>query len=127
MINVWPMLKQPSTGLLRLLVVTLVLFLFGLLPWVDNYAHVFGFIFGFLLSYALLPFVSFGSYERRRKLLFIWVCLLAVVVLFSLLIVLFYVTPFYECELCKLLTCIPLTDNFCADQNINLNKPNNLI
>jgi membrane associated rhomboid family serine protease len=44
------------------------------LPWVDNYAHLFGFIFGFLLSYAILPFVTFGrNYDRRRKLVLVTV------------------------------------------------------
>ena len=48
-------------AILKLVGVTAVFFLAGLLPWVDNYAHLFGFIFGFLLSYALLPFVTFGE------------------------------------------------------------------
>ncbi|CAG0925155.1 unnamed protein product, partial [Notodromas monacha] len=121
-INVWPMLRHPQTALYKLCAVTIGMFLLGLLPWVDNYAHVFGFVFGFLLSYALLPFVSFGPYDQRRKILLVWVFLVAVCLLFAILIILFYITPFYECEICKYLTCIPLVDDFCADQNINFDK-----
>jgi uncharacterized membrane protein YgcG len=60
-IHQWPRLKYPEMAILKMVGVTAVLFLAGLLPWIDNYAHLFGFIFGFLLSYALLPFVTFGG------------------------------------------------------------------
>ncbi|XP_071512963.1 inactive rhomboid protein 1 isoform X2 [Panulirus ornatus] len=121
-INSWQMMRSPWRVLTKLVVMTLTFFLVGLLPWVDNYAHIFGFIFGFLLSYALLPFVSFGPYDKRRKVLLIWVCLVAVVVMLTALIILFYVTPIYECKICEYLNCIPLTRDFCAEQNINFNK-----
>ena len=52
-IHQWPSLKYPEMAILKIVGITAVLFLAGLLPWVDNYAHLFGFIFGFLLSYAL--------------------------------------------------------------------------
>ncbi|XP_076041642.1 rhomboid-5 isoform X2 [Oratosquilla oratoria] len=126
-INSWQIVHSPWRALGRLLGITVMLFIVGLLPWVDNYAHIFGFIFGFLLSYALLPFVSFGPYDRRRKVLLIWVCLVAVVVMLTALIILFYVTPIYECKICEYLNCIPLTRDFCAEQNINLDKKLELI
>lgn len=75
-LNVWPMLRHPHHALFKLLAITFVLFIFGLLPWVDNFAHLFGFAFGFLLSYGLLPFVSFGEYDRQKKIFLIWVCTL---------------------------------------------------
>ncbi|XP_042216308.1 inactive rhomboid protein 1-like isoform X4 [Homarus americanus] len=126
-INSWQMMRNPWRVLAKLVVMTLTFFLVGLLPWVDNYAHIFGFIFGFLLSYALLPFVSFGPYDKRRKVLLIWVCLVAVVVMLTALIILFYVTPIYECKICEYLNCIPLTRDFCAEQNINFNKKLDII
>merc|ERR1711936_686867 len=73
--------------------VTAVFFLAGLLPWIDNYAHLFGFIFGFLISYAIMPFVTFGIYDRRRKLILLWICLVSAMFIFVGLILLFYVTP----------------------------------
>ena len=130
-------------AILKLVGVTAMLFLFGLLPWVDNYAHLFGFIFGFLLSYALLPYVTLGSsssssnnnsevnnvsnnsnnssdYDRKRKVILIWICLVSVLFLFVGLLLLFYVTPIHDCEICKYFNCIPITKDFCADQNIDL-------
>ncbi|XP_054724102.1 inactive rhomboid protein 1-like isoform X2 [Uloborus diversus] len=122
-IHCWKMLKHPGMALLRLGGVALVLFLVGLLPWVDNYAHIFGFAFGFLLSYALLPFVSFGTYDKATKVILIWVCLLIVIVLCIGLLILFYVHPIYECSFCKYLNCIPLTVDFCENQDIKLKRP----
>ncbi|KAJ3624640.1 hypothetical protein MTP99_018246 [Tenebrio molitor] len=98
-LNSWPILKHPNQALCKLLSITLALFLIGLLPWVDNYAHLFGFVFGFLLSYALLPFISFGVYERRKKIALIWVCLLSAGFLFSCLVLLFYIIPVYDCKI----------------------------
>nr|CAD7570462.1 unnamed protein product [Timema californicum] len=118
-LNAWMMLKQPEQALLKLIGITLVLFLFGMLPWVDNYAHLFGFIFGFLLSYALMPFVSFGDYDRQKKVCLVWVCLLSSLFLFTALVVLFYIIPVYDCEVCSYFNCVPLTTDFCASQNIN--------
>lgn len=118
-LNSWPMLKHPHHALLKLLSITFVLFLFGLLPWVDNYSHLFGFVFGFLLSYAFLPFVSFGPYDRQKKVALIWVCLVSAGVLFICLVLLFYIIPVYDCEICSYFNCLPLTRDFCASQNIN--------
>lgn len=121
-LNCWPMLKRPEQALSKLLAITFLLFLLGLLPWVDNFAHLFGFIFGFLLSYALLPFVSFGPYDRQKKIFLIWVCLLSALFLFLLLLLLFYLIPMYDCEICSYFNCIPITKDFCANQNINFKK-----
>ncbi|XP_050295701.1 uncharacterized protein LOC126735679, partial [Anthonomus grandis grandis] len=121
-LNAWPMLKHPNQALCKLLSITLVLFLIGLLPWVDNYAHLFGFVFGFLLSYALLPFVSFGPYDRQKKVFLIWVCLLTTMILFIVLMLLFYIIPVYDCKICSYFNCLPLTRDFCANQNINFKR-----
>ena len=58
-INVWPILLQPRLALTKLLTILAIFFFLGLLPWVDNYAHIVGFITGFLLSYALMPYINY--------------------------------------------------------------------
>lgn len=121
-IHCWQMLRRPSSALLKLGGGAAILFLLGLLPWVDNYAHVFGFVFGFLLSYALLPFVSFGSYDRTAKVALIWACLIVSVALFLGLVVLFYVHPIYECSFCHYLNCLPLTRDLCDSHRINITR-----
>lgn len=121
-LNSWKMLKHPNQALCKLLSITTLLFFIGLLPWVDNYAHLFGFMFGFLLSYALLPFVSFGPYDKQKKIFLIWVCLLTALILFIVLILLFYIIPVYDCKICSYFNCLPLTRDFCASQNINFKR-----
>lgn len=121
-LNAWPMLKHPNQALCKLLSITFFLFVIGLLPWVDNYAHLFGFIFGFLLSYALLPFISFGHYDRHKKIFLIWVCLAAAWILFICLVLLFYIIPVYDCKICSYFNCLPITRDFCASQNINFKR-----
>ncbi|XP_025993917.2 inactive rhomboid protein 1 isoform X1 [Solenopsis invicta] len=121
-LHCWPMLKHPRRTLSKLILILLGLLVLGILPWIDNYAHLFGFIFGFLAAYALMPFISFGHYDRRRKILLIWVCLILIVGLFALLLALFYNVPVYECEVCKLFNCVPFTRDFCASQNINFKR-----
>lgn len=116
------MLKHPNQALCKLVSITIFLFFVGLLPWVDNYAHLFGFIFGFLLSYALLPFISFGPYDRQKKIALIWVCLLSASSLFILLVLLFYIIPVYDCKVCSYFNCLPITSDFCASQNINFKR-----
>uniref|UniRef100_A0A3B3TM89 Inactive rhomboid protein n=1 Tax=Poecilia latipinna TaxID=48699 RepID=A0A3B3TM89_9TELE len=114
----WQILAQPWRAFIKLLCVVLFLFAFGLLPWIDNFAHICGFISGFFLSFAFLPYVSFGRMDLYRKRCQIIVFLLVFVGLFSGLVVLFYVYPI-KCDWCELITCIPLTDKFCEKYDLN--------
>ena len=118
---------MPRTG--KLLLILGLLLLLGLLPWVDNYAHLVGFFTGFLLAYALMPYISFHRTGRHqtRRLLFIAGSLLTALLVFVALLAVFYAVPARECEWCKYLTCIPFTQDFCADQNINFKKDEPII
>ena len=116
------MLQHPYRALFKHLAIAAVLFLVGLLPWFDNFSSFFGFLFGFLLSYAILPFVSLGKYDRQKKIFMIWVCLITTVFLFLLLVLFFYVIPVYDCEFCGYFNCLPLTRDFCSAQNINFKR-----
>lgn len=108
----------------KLLIILAIFFFLGLMPWVDNYAHITGFVTGFLLSYALMPYISYDRsvHSRSRRAVTIALCLATVFVIFSILLAVFYHIPFYDCSWCKYLTCIPFTKDFCADQNINFKK-----
>lgn len=123
-LDVWPMLRRPEQALLKLLAVVALLLLLGLLPWVDNWAHIFGFVFGLLLSSALLPFVTIGSaaYSRHRKRVQVWLCLGGAVLLFLALVTIFYLVPVIDCPLCDLFNCLPITSQFCAEQDINFGR-----
>uniref|UniRef100_A0AAY4CRT5 Inactive rhomboid protein n=1 Tax=Denticeps clupeoides TaxID=299321 RepID=A0AAY4CRT5_9TELE len=114
----WQILAQPWRAFTKLLCVVLSLFAFGLLPWIDNFAHICGFISGFFLSFAFLPYISFGRMDMYRKRCQIIVFLAVFLALFAGLVVLFYVYHI-KCEWCELLTCIPFTDKFCEKYDLN--------
>uniref|UniRef100_A0A3P9K788 Inactive rhomboid protein n=1 Tax=Oryzias latipes TaxID=8090 RepID=A0A3P9K788_ORYLA len=114
----WQILAEPWRAFIKLLCVVIFLFIFGLLPWIDNFAHISGFISGFFLSFAFLPYISFGRMDLYRKRCQIIVFLLVFVGLFSGLVVLFYVYPI-KCDWCEFLTCIPFTDKFCEKYDLN--------
>lgn len=63
----WQILARPWRAFFKLLAVVLFLFTFGLLPWIDNFAHISGFISGLFLSFAFLPYISFGKFDLYRK------------------------------------------------------------
>jgi hypothetical protein len=114
---------SPWFAIGKLMGIFFVLLLFGFLPWVDNYAHVFGFISGIFLSLVLMPFMTFNHsgffYSRKGRIFVIVFSLLAVLGLFVTFLVVFYVVPVHECEACKYFSCIPFTNKFCAEQNID--------
>lgn len=122
MLQSYQMYRRPGLAIMKLVTPILVLFFFGLLPWFDNWAHLFGFGFGFLLAFALMPYVSFGKFDRRRKLISVLVALGSAFGLFMLLILLFYIVPLTECSACQYFNCIPFTATFCENMQVSLKK-----
>ncbi|XP_051925540.1 inactive rhomboid protein 1 isoform X4 [Hippocampus zosterae] len=116
----WQILERPWRAFGKLFAISVFFFSFGLLPWIDNFAHVCGFVSGFFLSFAFLPYISFGRSDMYRKRVQICVFLLVFVALLSSLAVLFYVYP-VKCDWCEYLTCIPITDKFCEKYDLNAN------
>ncbi|GCC16610.1 hypothetical protein chiPu_0021410 [Chiloscyllium punctatum] len=114
----WPILEKPWKALLKLIGIVLFLFTSGLLPWIDNIAHIFGFISGLLLSFAFLPYITFGQSDKYRKIIMIIVSLLVFVGLAASLVIWFYVYPI-NCHWCEYLTCIPFTSNFCEKYDLD--------
>ncbi|XP_077407566.1 inactive rhomboid protein 1-like isoform X2 [Vanacampus margaritifer] len=116
----WQILERPWRAFAKLFGISVFFFSFGLLPWIDNFAHICGFVSGFFLSFAFLPYISFGRSDLYRKRVQICVFLLVFAALLSSLAVFFYVYP-VKCDWCEYLTCIPITDKFCAKYDLNAN------
>ncbi|EPQ10252.1 Inactive rhomboid protein 1 [Myotis brandtii] len=114
----WQILARPWRAFFKLLAVVLFLFTFGLLPWIDNFAHISGFISGLFLSFAFLPYISFGRFDLYRKRCQIIVFQVVFLGLLAGLVVLFYFYP-VRCEWCEFLTCIPFTDKFCEKYELD--------
>ncbi|KAG9473703.1 hypothetical protein GDO78_004158 [Eleutherodactylus coqui] len=114
----WQILAKPCKALFKLCGIVLFLFLFGLLPWIDNIAHIFGFLSGLLLSFAFLPYITFGTADKYRKRAMIIVSLLVFVGLFASLVIWLYVYPINWAWI-EYLTCIPFTNKFCEKYDID--------
>ncbi|XP_040386425.1 inactive rhomboid protein 2 isoform X2 [Cygnus olor] len=108
----WQVLEKPWKAFLNLSGIVLFLFICGLLPWIDNIAHLFGFLSGLLLSFAFLPYITFGTVDKYRKRAMIIVSLLVFVGLFASLVVWLYVYP-VNWRWIEYLTCLPFTSKFC--------------
>ncbi|VDL98892.1 unnamed protein product [Schistocephalus solidus] len=52
---------SPWTAILQQVLSIFGVLFVGFLPWLDNYAHISGFISGVLLSYVFVPYLGFGS------------------------------------------------------------------
>lgn len=64
----WRNLKRPHLALLKLLVVGVLVFGMGTLPWQQNFTGlVSGLIFGVTFTLALTPFVTVRKHSRKRK------------------------------------------------------------
>ena len=118
-------MRNPKKAILKIFGLILGLLILGLLPMIDNYAHIFGFIFGFLISFAVLPFarIKTGGTEdtaRKGRIAAIVICtVLAIGVLIGL-IILFYVAPIYNCPYCHYFNCIPFTSRFCESMEVKI-------
>ncbi|NXP85345.1 RHDF2 protein, partial [Passerina amoena] len=108
----WQVLEKPWKAFLNLFGIVLFLFICGLLPWIDNIAHLFGFLSGLLLSFAFLPYITFGTVDKLRKRAMIIVSLLVFLGLFASLVVWLYVYP-VNWRWVEYLTCLPFTSKFC--------------
>ena len=113
----WQYIQHPIIALLKLFLIVFFMFTIGLLPYVDNYSNLFGFLHGFFLSLIFLPYVSFGKWDRRRKRVQIVVALLVMMGVNVGGFILFYYVQFKSSHGFSFFNCIPFTDEFCENFN----------
>lgn len=99
----------------------LVLFVLGLLPWLDNWAHLFGFVSGALLSLVLIKDIQIEE-KGLTKLRIIVVSLALFVLMFVLLMIGFYVVPITEGSWIQYFNCIPFDDTFCHNMDVSITR-----
>ncbi|KAK8599500.1 hypothetical protein V6N13_077421 [Hibiscus sabdariffa] len=67
LITNWNIYTNKASALLTLLVIIATNFAIGILPHVDNFAHIGGFLTGFLLGFMLLPLPQLGWQHRNVR------------------------------------------------------------
>lgn len=122
----------------KLLIVLVILFMCGLFPFIDNYAHIGGFVFGILLSGIVAPYYQprkaelayyYDKHKREYdpkkdwiqivKYIFLGVGTPLVIVLYVFLFVWFYVVQDIW-DGFQFLNCIPFTSTFCLNFGQNI-------
>lgn len=129
------LLERPFIELLKLLAIAVVVLLIGFLPYVDNFANIGGFVFGFLLSGIIIPY---GNYKvawhkidqvpKTNRYDIIKYVLLGVGIVGSLLLAALFFVLFYVVQDTwsgfSFITCIPFTDTLCIDMQAFLRNRN---
>ncbi|KAI8976011.1 rhomboid family-domain-containing protein [Pilobolus umbonatus] len=107
----WKILPHPVRDLMKLLLATVICLVLGLLPGLDNFAHVGGFVVGILVGAALAPMRTGAS---KKLVIATWavrvVALCGIVILYAVSINALYSSedPSLICPNCKYLSCLPV-------------------
>uniref|UniRef100_S4RSJ0 Inactive rhomboid protein n=1 Tax=Petromyzon marinus TaxID=7757 RepID=S4RSJ0_PETMA len=121
----WRLMARPCVALAKIAALAALLLLLGLLPWVDNVAHVLGFVSALPLAYAVLPYVGWSMspalrythFHNRRRPWKVALALTAALALPAGLAALFYLYPVH-CRWCEYFNCAPFSANFCANPEL---------
>lgn len=129
-----PLLVKPWIEFLKLVGVSVFFLLLGFIPYVDNYAHIGGFIFGFFISGISVPYSTNKEVwkltnQREEdfrvyhwvKLLMIFLGLPIIFLLYAVFFVLLYEVQ-STAEFFSYFTCVPFTSNLCTNQQIVLSS-----
>ncbi|EDQ87672.1 uncharacterized protein MONBRDRAFT_33232, partial [Monosiga brevicollis MX1] len=87
--------------------------LLGLLPYVDQFAHFGGLIFGTLSSIALLPFVTLSQAGQRWQHVRRIVAASACIGLLTTIFILLYTESYPDCDFCHYIDCVEFVPGIC--------------
>ncbi|CAG8484508.1 17758_t:CDS:2 [Dentiscutata erythropus] len=106
----WKRIPNPCWELTKLLVMIIISFLLGLLPGLDNFSHIGGFLMGVTTGLALNTTYNFSKIHRFANIILRIIAVGISALLFYLLIQNFYAgDPNEKCPWCKYLSCLPFT------------------
>eukprot|EP00055_Hartaetosiga_balthica_P017291 m.114754 g.114754 ORF g.114754 m.114754 type:complete len:706 (+) comp9283_c0_seq5:153-2270(+) len=110
----WQVKRRPYRNLILTILSIVFFFLVGTLPWVDNYAHLGGFMFGTLSAAVFLPYVTFGTGDKWRKRIALIICLVLLTMATIVGLVLFYqIQSPTICPSCDVFQCYNWVANLC--------------
>jgi len=108
----WKYQYRPVRKLIFMSIELLIGIAIGYIPFVDNFAHLGGFLMGLLVGTTFYPVIS----TSKRHKLIMWTFRIAalpfVIILFVLLIRNFYTSdPYAACPGCRYISCFPTNSN----------------
>ncbi|CAG8603753.1 34217_t:CDS:2, partial [Racocetra persica] len=112
----WKFIPHPCWELTKLLLMIIFSFLLGLLPGLDNFSHIGGFLMGLITGLALNPTYNFSKIHKYANVFLRIIAVVCSAFLFFFLIENFYSgDPNQKCPWCKYLSCLPVT-GWCAEK-----------
>eukprot|EP00035_Acanthoeca_spectabilis_P004527 m.104688 g.104688 ORF g.104688 m.104688 type:complete len:730 (-) comp12614_c0_seq4:1134-3323(-) len=111
----WQVVEQPWSRAFTTLLHTAGYLMIGTMPFIDNWAHVGGFVFGIMAAIIFLPYLTFGVMDSIRKRCLMCMCIPLLVCTFFVGFMIFYLVQETQsfCPGCKYVQCVPYTSNFC--------------
>jgi len=114
LIQNWNLLQNPWRNLISLLITILISLAIGLLPGVDNFCHIGGFIMGIITGFIFLPNLSYGKCQARWRTCVVCTFIPIAIVIFVMSLVAFYAGVNVQgwCTGCAYISCLPVL-NWC--------------
>lgn len=112
----WRFINRPLLEISKVLFVIVLFLMAGTLQYISNYTIITGLIIGLCSGVIVLPFVTFSKISHRSRVILIGFSVpLLVGIYFVLLYAFFKVQSVTDCYGCKVINCIPYTENMCRD------------
>jgi len=111
----YSLIVNPLRELVKLILLIVISLLFGLLPFIDNFSHVGGFLSGIFASLLLMP--TFGDWIRLKRMIARGIGFIGLLILFVVTGVQF-AKGGGGCEACQYLNCLPVSGGWGCDAKI---------
>lgn len=115
LIQTWRLMDNRVTQVVGLVVKLAVFLGIGTLPYIDNFAHLGGFVFGMIAAMCCLPYLSFSNLDRMRKLTLKAINCSLIIALAACLLYKFYTSQGIVCGWCQYANCVPYTHSICRN------------
>ncbi|KAK4049424.1 hypothetical protein OIV83_004157 [Microbotryomycetes sp. JL201] len=108
----WSLEHRPGRKLIWLVIELIAGLALGLVPGIDNFAHLGGMLMGLLVAIVLLPVIHQSKPHRIVFWILRAVAIPLIIILFVVLVRDFYTSdPASNCSWCRYLSCIPTSSN----------------
>jgi len=114
LIQSWRLIIEPWKELIKMLTIIVFSLGVGLIPYIDNFAHVGGFITGLLTGLIFMPTIIFSKRDLRIKRILMLASVFITIFSFIWVFRQFYVSS-SECKWCHYVNCVPLKEGWCKN------------
>eukprot|EP00301_Raphidiophrys_heterophryoidea_P026838 c9349_g1_i1.p1 GENE.c9349_g1_i1~~c9349_g1_i1.p1 ORF type:complete len:598 (-),score=107.25 c9349_g1_i1:469-2262(-) len=109
----WQLFENPWKMLPPLLLKLAIYLGVGTLPYIDNFAHVGGFLAGIVCGLVFLPYIVFGTFDGYRKACMQITGVVGLVTITIVILAVFYTRSSISCTNCKYIDCVPYKKGMC--------------